>query len=108
MLLTCQTTFADPQISLTLELELIRQSDLFFRSITEGFNTIGESNPDLIRHEVLLAKTQEKKLQLEESLKVMFQLDVISKFEYNKKLSGIEKNSDIIYECFARGGQDMK
>ena len=69
---------------------------------------IGEPNPDLVRHEVIQAKTNEKKIQLEESLKVMFQLDVISKFEYNKKLAGIEKNSDLIYNCFAEGGHDIK
>lgn len=38
----------------------------------------------------------------------MFKLDVISKFEYNKKMTGIEKNSDKIYECFSKGGHDMK
>lgn len=34
----------------------------------------------------------------------MFQLDVISKGEYNKKLAAIEKNTDIIYDCFANNG----
>ena len=38
----------------------------------------------------------------------MFKLDVISKSEYNKKLSSIEKHSDLIYNCFAEGGHNMK
>lgn len=38
----------------------------------------------------------------------MFQFDVISKFEYNKKLAGIEKNTDLIYNCYAEGGHNIK
>lgn len=38
----------------------------------------------------------------------MFQLDVISKGEYNKKLASIERNTDVIYECLANGGHNMK
>ena len=38
----------------------------------------------------------------------MFKLDVISKMEYNKKLGSIEKNSDLIYNCYADGGDIKK
>jgi hypothetical protein len=58
------------------------------QAITEGHTEIEDADgQDFVRHEVLLAKSLEKKVQLEESLKSMFQMDVISKYEYHKKCS---------------------
>lgn len=62
MLFTAQTAFGDAEASKELEYELTRQSDLFIKTITEGFQTIGDPDPALVRHEVLLAKTSDKKL----------------------------------------------
>ena len=38
----------------------------------------------------------------------MYKLDVISRSEFNKKLASIEKNTDVIYNCYAEGGHNIK
>lgn len=67
-------------------------------------NPFSPEKQAIVTSEVLHNKTQEKKLQLEESLKIMFQENVIGKNEYHKKLESIEKNSQVIYDCLATNG----
>jgi len=66
MLLTAQTQFGDDMVSKTIESELNKQSDIFISQLTDGDVEIedpySEEQQKLVSHEVIVGKTQEKKL----------------------------------------------